>query len=177
MGGELRVHSQVGVGSRFSFFVTFETPREVTTSQPEVNDTKENDAPPPLGLNVLLAEDNQVNQFVAQEMLSILQCKTHCASNGQAAIDQFEKGGIDAILMDCEMPEMDGFEATKRIRKIESIEQLEPIPIIALTAHVAREDRERTAIVGMNGFLSKPFTVDGLYKVLLEVTEESNRTS
>ena len=177
MGGDLRVHSQVGVGSRFSFIVTFEIPREVMTSQPEVNDTEENDAPPPLRLNVLLAEDNQMNQFVAQEMLSMLQCKTHCANNGQAAIDQFEKGGIDVILMDCEMPEMDGFEATKRIRKIESIEQLEPIPIVALTAHVAREDRERTASVGMNGFLSKPFTVDGLYKVLLEVTEESNRAS
>jgi signal transduction histidine kinase len=177
MGGELRVHSQVGVGSHFSFSLTFETPREVTTSGLEVNDTEENEAPPPLKLNVLLAEDNQVNQFVAEEMLGVLQCKTHCAHNGQAAVDQFEKGGIDVILMDCEMPEMDGFEATKRIRQIESVGQLEPVPIIALTAHLAREDRERTASVGMNGFLSKPFTVNGLYKALLEVTEESNRPS
>ena len=177
MGGELRVHSQVGVGSHFSFSLAFETPRDVTTSEPEVKDTGANEAPPPLKLNVLLAEDNQVNQFVAEEMLSVLQCTTHCAHNGQAAVDQFEKGGIDVILMDCEMPEMDGFEATKRIRQIESVGQLEPIPIIALTAHVAREDRERTASVGMNGFLSKPFTVNGLYKVLVEVTEASNRAN
>lgn len=174
MGGKLSVNSQQGEGSRFSFSVIFETPQEAITSLPEAEDMEEDDVPPPLGLNVLLAEDNMVNQFIAQEMLGILQCKARCAENGRIAIDQFKKGGIDIILMDCEMPEMDGFEATRRIREIESLERLDPTPIIALTAHVAREDKERTVSVGMNGFLSKPFTLSGLYTALVEVSEGSN---
>ena len=93
--------------------------------------------------------------------------------NGQAAVEQFEKGNIDVIATDCEMPIMDGFEATSRIREIETSRQLTPTPIIALTAHVTIEDRERTANVGMNDFLSKPFTLEGLQTPIAGVTANS----
>lgn len=170
MGGVLGVNSQVGGGSRFSFSVTFYISQEVMPYLPEAEDNTVDFIPYPLGLNVLIAEDNIVNQFIAQEMLRILQCTSRCANNGVAVVEEFEKGGIDIILMDCQMPEMDGFEATERIRAIESNKRLDPLPIIALTAHAAPEDRERTASVGMNGFLSKPFTINDLCKVLAEVS-------
>lgn len=170
MGGVLSVDSQVGGGSRFSFCVTFYISQEVMPYPPEAEDNTVDFIPYSLGLNVLIAEDNIVNQFIAQEMLRILECTSRCVNNGMAVIEEFEKGGIDIILMDCQMPEMDGYEATERIRAIEFDEHLEPLPIIALTAHAAPEDRERTASVGMNGFLSKPFTISGLCKVLAEAS-------
>ena len=136
MGGKLNVDSQEGVGSQFSFDTVFRIADQPLETPSAENDQAEKAAPHPLGLNVLLAEDNTVNQFIAGEMLSILQCKTRLAENGQAAVEQFGKGNIDVILMDCEMPIMDGFEATSRIREIETSRQLTPTPIIALTAHV-----------------------------------------
>ncbi len=175
MGGDIELNSQVGVGSRFSFAVVFKIPKEFGPFPVEVPSSAANDTKPlSLALNVLLAEDNTVNQFIAQEMLNILQCKTHCIDNGKLAVEEYQKGNFDIILMDCEMPVMDGFEATKKIREIESINNLKRIPILALTAHVAETDRERTINVGMNGFVSKPFTLEGLHAALMEAMKESN---
>jgi CheY-like chemotaxis protein len=79
--------------------------------------------------------------------------------------------------MDCEMPVMDGFEATRLIREIESKKNLKPIPILALTAHVAESDKERTVTAGMNGFLSKPFTFDGFHSALTKTMKDSSSPS
>ncbi len=89
-------------------------------------------------------------------------------SIGLEGIDAFEQGEFDIVLMDCEMPRMTGYEASDRIRCLEIVLSLGHTPIVALTAHALPENREKTRQAGMDGFLSKPFTLDQLRKCLLQ---------
>jgi signal transduction histidine kinase/CheY-like chemotaxis protein len=116
-------------------------------------------------LRVLVAEDNPVNRMVIKGLLGKLSIVPVFAENGVEACDmaQQPKNRFSLILMDCEMPEMDGFEATRSIRDYERREALVPIPIIALTAHALQEHREAVFASGMNYYLSKPVTFDTLY--------------
>ncbi|HET8704816.1 MAG TPA: response regulator [Pseudomonadales bacterium] len=109
-------------------------------------------------LSVLVAEDNQVNQMVVRGLLNQIGIVPVFASDGREAVERICNGqqSFDLILMDCEMPEMDGFEATQKIRAWERLNQRNPIPIIALTAHILPEYTQKTTQVGMNGHLSKP---------------------
>jgi signal transduction histidine kinase/DNA-binding response OmpR family regulator/HPt (histidine-containing phosphotransfer) domain-containing protein len=134
---------------------------------------------------ILLAEDNPVNQEVALGMLQALGCHTDLASNGREVLEALKRKTYDVVLMDCQMPEMDGFEATRRIRELEqeratsevqqsssdlSISNLEPLrhlPIVAVTAHAITGDRERCLAAGMDDYLSKPFMQDQLQALLL----------
>ena len=120
--------------------------------------------------NVLLGEDNPVNQEIALLMLQSLGCSVTVAQNGREVVDQAQKTRYDIILMDCQMPEMDGFEATRLIREWERAtgngDSRRSIPIIALTAHAAQGDREHCLSAGMNDYLSKPFTMERLQDVL-----------
>ena len=137
---------------------------------------------------ILLAEDNPVNQEVALGMLEALGCHADLASNGLEVLDALKQKTYDLILMDCQMPEMDGFEATRRIREMEqepsmvavrySDSDLQPrtakpepssshIPIVAVTAHAITGDRERCTTAGMDDYLSKPFVQDQLQALLL----------
>ena len=120
------------------------------------------------GANVLLVDDNEVNLAVAREMLAALGHKVAVARDGVQAVAAVKEGAFDAILMDCHMPEMDGFEATKRIREFERDAASDPTPIIALTAHALEGDRERCIAAGMDEYLSKPFTKTQLQAVLDE---------
>jgi two-component system, sensor histidine kinase and response regulator len=110
---------------------------------------------------VLLVEDNQVNQMVARKMLEKSGYLVFIASNGEEAIHQLELAEFDIILMDCQMPIMDGFEATDRIRKLSQKEKSQ-IPIIALTANAMKSDEEKCLEAGMNDFLTKPIRLDTL---------------
>ena len=114
--------------------------------------------------HVLLVEDNTVNQKVATAMLAALGCDVTLAVDGQQAIDKLASHEFDAVLMDCQMPVMDGFEATKAIRRRE--DDLAALPIIALTASAVDGDRERCLAAGMNEYLSKPFRMEQLGDVL-----------
>lgn len=116
-------------------------------------------------LQVLVAEDNPVNRMVIKGLLSKLSIVPVFAANGAEACDAVLKAvnRFNLILMDCEMPEMDGFEATRSIRDYERREGLTPTPIIALTAHALQEHREAVFASGMNYYLSKPITFDTLY--------------
>jgi signal transduction histidine kinase/DNA-binding response OmpR family regulator len=116
-------------------------------------------------LNVLVAEDNPVNRMVIKGLLGKLNIKPEFAENGREAVDMVLHGSrpFDLILMDCEMPEMDGFEATRSIRDIEHHSGRKPIPIVALTAHALQEHREAVFASGMNYYLAKPITFDSLY--------------
>ena len=114
--------------------------------------------------NVLLVEDNPVNQAVALGMLEELGCDTVVAINGKDAIDHVSKEEFDVVLMDCEMPVMDGFEATAAIRG--HSDGTSDVPIIALTANAVDGDRERCLASGMQDYLSKPITVDALHGTL-----------
>ncbi len=129
-------------------------------------------------LHLLLAEDNEVNQKLA---LAILKKQGHSvvvARNGREAVEAVEREVFDAVLMDVQMPEMSGLEATRAIRQLESAGQLtvgrecyrtQALPIIAMTAHAMTGDRERCLEAGMNSYLSKPIQPDLLLKTLDEL--------
>ncbi|PON12514.1 hypothetical protein C2W62_39215 [Candidatus Entotheonella serta] len=115
---------------------------------------------------MLLAEDNEVNQLVAIGMLKSLGCRVNIATNGHEAIEAFRQTAYDLVLMDCQMPEMDGFETTKVLREHEPSMNRPSTPIIALTAHATAQDRAECLAAGMDDYLSKPYTQEELYTVL-----------
>ena len=116
---------------------------------------------------ILVAEDNEVNQAVATMMLSDVGCDVDAAANGQEAVEQWSANHYDLILMDCQMPELNGYDATRAIRRHEQAESTAGrIPIVALTAHAMTGDREACLAAGMDGHLSKPFTKRQLAEML-----------
>ena len=123
---------------------------------------------PCLDSRVLVAEDNPVNQEVVLNMLELFGCKADLVENGKSAIKAVASGeSYDIILMDCQMPVLDGYEATIAIRKLERAHTGgQPVPIIALTANALEGDRERCLMAGMNDYLSKPFKQEQLYLCL-----------
>ncbi len=115
---------------------------------------------------ILLVEDNQVNQKVAAAMLEKLGCRTDAVSNGLEAIKALETIGYDLVLMDCQMPEMDGYEATRAIRKKQTRVLNASVPILAMTASALPGDRERCLAAGMNDYISKPIDPEALYRTI-----------
>ena len=111
---------------------------------------------------ILVVEDNLVNQELAKAILAGLECRTTLCADGAEAVEQFAEHDFELILMDCQMPIMDGYTATEKIRALECERQRIRTPIIALTAATISGDRERCAAVGMDDFLSKPFIVEDL---------------
>jgi PAS domain S-box-containing protein len=121
-----------------------------------------------LDARVLLVEDNPVNQELGVSMLESLGCRAEVAWNGSEALRHVAQADFDLILMDCQMPQMDGYEATQGIRKREEAEKgpERRVPIVALTAHAMQGDRERCLAAGMDDYLSKPFSREQLQEVL-----------
>lgn len=115
-------------------------------------------APRPPGGRLLLAEDNPVNQQVALGMLNIEGYDVTVASNGAEALDIYFKSAFDLVLMDCHMPHMDGFEATRAIRELQARQNLKRVPIIALTANAMQQDRDDCLNAGMDDHLTKPYS-------------------
>ena len=122
------------------------------------------------GMRVLLAEDNEINQQVAQELLNGAGVSVEIADNGRKAVEMLASGSYDAILMDLQMPEMDGYEATKVIRADDRFKNL---PIIAMTAHAMESERQKCLAVGMNDHVTKPVDPDRLYAALAQSRADS----
>ncbi len=133
MGGELSVTSQLGAGSTFSFVIPLGLDRETETAAPT---SQRQSTDLPVGVRVLVAEDNGVNQIVARRMLEKLGCKVELAANGREAVEMVDRFDYDVVLMDCQTPELDGFQATAAIRALQG--RSAHIPIIALTAIACR---------------------------------------
>ncbi len=130
-----------------------------------------------LDLHVLMAEDNPVNQAVGMAVLEKLGCTVVVANNGMEALEHWRQGGMDLILMDCMMPDMDGYESTRRIRNEESKLGRKHIPIIALTANALENDKEGCLNAGMDDYVSKPFRIEALQAMLIKYTGVSPQTA
>jgi CheY-like chemotaxis protein len=169
MEGKIWVDSEVGNGSQFHFTARFGTATggAVPLTGPKIEDgTKEEDIPKQL--HILVAEDNVVNQRLALKLLEKQGHEVVVAGNGREALDEWAQGDFDLILMDMQMPEMDGFEATQKIRSIEQTMEGR-IPIVAMTAHAMVGDRERCLAAGMDDYISKPIHVETLTKVIRDL--------
>lgn len=172
LGGQLHVESAPGQGTVFSFEAVFDEDlaREdsaaacpVDLARPQKKRTVVAGDKPLAGALVLLVEDNAINQQVAREMLKRFGAAVDVAGHGREAVDMVSRAFYDVVLMDVQMPVMDGLEATKAIRALPGGADL---PIIALTAHALAEDRERCLAAGMNDYLTKPIDPDRLLAAL-----------
>ncbi|MFJ4066700.1 response regulator [Pseudomonas sp. NPDC089996] len=160
MGGKLRGESREGLGSTF----TLEMPLPLASTLPTVlPGASQGSAPLEVGKRILLVEDNPVNQSVIEAMLRSLGMEVSVAHDGLQAVEQVSQQQFAAVLMDCRLPQVDGYEATRRIRLLPACDQL---PIIALTANALQGDRERCMAAGMNDYLSKPFRRTELQRIL-----------
>lgn len=195
MDGELGVESEVGAGSRFWFTVSMEkapmpapAAGDTASSEPIAASTwREPDAAvetPALaaapaakekqvdsslaGLQILLVEDNRLNLEVAKANLSNLKAEVTVAENGEEAVARAKEKQFNAILMDCQMPVMDGFEATRIISGMIAAKEIMPTPIIAVTANAMAGDRERCLAAGMDDYVAKPVRKNTLEDVLIQ---------
>lgn len=167
LGGEITVESHLGQGTRFSVTLPFEAVYQKTEQQPEEKAAEETVHLE--GCHILLAEDNALNVEMITEILEMNGMHVTAAANGREVVEKFsqsENNTFDAILMDMQMPVMDGYEATKTIRAL-SRNDAKVIPIIAVTANAFPEDIAKTVYVGMSGHISKP--VD--FKLLIQTLE------
>jgi signal transduction histidine kinase/CheY-like chemotaxis protein len=162
LGGQIGLERSPPPGSTFYFVVPFLPARRqdrrpvVETPLPLHHD--------PASCRFLLAEDNPVNRLVACRQLEALGYRVDAVENGVEVLAALDRERYDLVLMDCQMPELDGYETTRRIRQRESVG--EQIPVIAVTAHAMKGDRERCLAVGMNDYISKPFRKEELVAVL-----------
>lgn len=162
MGGSISVESESGKGSKFTislcFKVTDETTDNKTISSNNIIDTNK---------KILLVEDNELNYEIAKTVLEEAGFRVDGASNGKEAIDKASDNTYDVILMDIQMPIMDGYEATKELRRLGN-----RTPIIAMTANAFSEDKKKAKEVGMDGYIAKPINVNKLVSTIMNILND-----
>lgn len=166
-GGEIGVRSKVGEGSTFYFYLDF----EMATEQ-DLDANFQDDATEDLDishLSVLMAEDNTINQMIVKKLFKDWNTKLDCAENGKIALELLQQNAYDMILMDINMPEMDGLTAVHQIRTTLP-EPLCNIPVMAITAHATATEREKSFSAGMNDYICKPFDPKDLRRKMLTLT-------
>ncbi len=166
MGGSMHVHSEVGIGTTFTillFLPQADRPLDSSEASASGEETSGAFTLNLAGKHVLVVEDNMINQLIMEELLEKTQAKVSMADNGQIAVDMVAKEQFDLILMDMQMPVMDGIQATGIIRQSHDASEL---PIIAVTANAMKEDKERGIAMGLNDYLTKPIDPKNLMRVL-----------
>lgn len=173
MQGNIWVESEEGKGSSFIFEIELiEKERKLSSKKAvQINDTNyKNSLQRLAGSSILLAEDNRINQEIVQGILRNSGIKLEIANNGQEAIEKLNSHHYDLILMDLQMPVMDGYEASRMIR-----EKGQKIPIIALTANAMKEDIAKTYAAGMNEHLNKPIDVEKFHETIVKYLRQNSR--
>jgi len=167
MGGQIGVESQPGLGSSFHFDLSFEIdPNPPAGDAVDSAMSALDGLPSRLAGTVLVVEDNPVNRIIAEEMLESLGLDIIEAQDGVEALDVLSRRTVDLVLMDCQMPIMDGYTATMHIRDRERRQRLPRTPIVALTADAYEEDAAHALEVGMDAHLTKPYTRDQLREII-----------
>ncbi|MES2397437.1 MAG: ATP-binding protein [Bacteroidota bacterium] len=166
-GGKLSVKSELKVGSTFSFYISYKKSEEAP-QVPESSEKKYN-MEDLIKLNILLVEDNQLNVKLILSLFSEYRLKVQVAENGSVCIEKLKENNFDIILMDMEMPVMNGYEAATIIRNVIK----NNIPIIAMTAHAMAGEKERCLSLGMNDYISKPINVKMLFEKIYDLTLNS----
>jgi len=177
MGGTISVASEEGKGTVFTFTCPFQIPESVAVQKPPMVVAIPSDSANEKlrGMKVLLVEDNKINAIIASELLRSVGIEVTTATNGAESLERLAEAvklrgnkAFDLILMDLQMPVMDGYEATKIIK---STPEYKDIPIYALTAHAFSEERDRCLDLGMQEHLTKPIDVEKFYEVLRKVAQ------
>lgn len=159
MGGELLVDSLLGKGSTFHFTIPMTAIEQKDSKQEEHDYSKEKDLN---GLNILVVEDNAINLMIATKFLEKWKARVDSAANGKESLDKFEVGKYDLILMDIQMPVMNGYDASVEIRKLDRV-----IPIIAFTASALNEEKLKMQECGINDYVLKPFNPEELFSKIV----------
>jgi CheY-like chemotaxis protein len=172
MDGDIGLESTEGVGSTFWFAIPLAA-APVVAPKPAAEPASDEREQPERQPVALLVEDNATNQFVARRFIEKAGCVVDVAANGAEALECIAARDYDIVFMDCQMPIMDGYEATKRIRQ----GRLASVPIIAMTAHAMKGDRERCIAVGMNDYLSKPLKPATVVEMIERVLRNTPTTA
>ncbi|QQL50385.1 hybrid sensor histidine kinase/response regulator [Mucilaginibacter ginkgonis] len=173
MGGNIKVRSKMGEGSAFSFVLKMKkVEAEAPVVKAEPKQVFQGDAMSLKGVSLLIAEDNPLNVLLLKKYLAQWGVECEVAENGQMAIDMMRNLIFDIVLMDLQMPEMDGYEATKAIRELNG-DYYKTVPIIALTASMIDDIKQKTAEAGMNDCVGKPFNYIDLYDKITYYVQKS----
>jgi len=170
MGSEIKVKSEPGRGSTFYFSLDMKNSDKNFAAS---NNNDESIEPKSLkGVKLLIAEDNQINVILAKQYMKLWDIECDVAENGEIALMLVQNGDYDMVLMDLQMPEMDGYQTTTAIREMPD-EKYKKLPIVALTASAMLDIKDKAFVVGMNDYISKPFNPDELYRKIAQYAKKN----